>query len=543
MNSYDYVIVGAGSAGCILANRLTEDGRFRVLLIEAGGKDNSFWFKIPVGYAMSYYNPKVNWMYYSEPEAELGGRRVYVPRGKVQGGSGSINAMVYVRGAASDFDDWAAAGNPGWSYEDVLPVFKRLETHADGASDWHGDKGPIHVTPMRGMTHPITNAFLASCGELQLPINHDFNGETIEGGGVYDINTRGGRRSHSSAEYLKPILSRPNLTVERFVHVERLAFDTSGRAIGVEATRNGETLTFSARREVIVAAGAVGSPAILQRSGLGDGDVLKKAGVEVRKHLPAVGRNLQDHLCASFYYKAKIPTLNDTFSKFHHRMLMGLRYVLTGTGPFSMSVNQAGGFFRGRPDEPRPNIQLYFNPLSYRIPNTPKSGLTPEPYSGYLIAFNSCRPSSRGEIMISSPDSHVAPKIMPHYLTTERDLDEVIQGSRLVRRIASAPAIASLTEGEISPGPQAESDEAFLDYFRANSGSIYHLCGTCMMGPDAETSVVDARLRVHGVPGLRVIDASIFPNVTAGNINAPTMMVAEKGAQMALEDARMEAAA
>ena len=534
---YDYIVVGAGSAGCILANRLSEDGRFSVLLLEAGGRDNSFWFRIPVGYAFSYYNPKVNWMHWSEPEEGLDGRKIYVPRGKVQGGSGSINAMVYVRGAAADFDDWAAAGNAGWSYRDVLPVFKDLETHADGSSHWHGDKGPIHVTPMRGSTHPISDAFLEACGQLQLPLNGDFNGASIEGGGVYDVNTNHGRRSHSSAEYLRPVLNRRNLKVEHFVHVERLRFADDGRANGIEAVQDGARRTFGARREVILAAGAVGSPKILQLSGLGNGEDLTAAGVAVRRHIPAVGRNLQDHLCASFYYRAKIPTLNDTFSKFHHRMWLGLQYLLMGKGAFAMSVNQAGGFFEGAPDEPRPNIQLYFNPLSYRIPQNPKAGLTPEPYSGYLIAFNSCRPTSRGTILIGSPDPSAAPKIRPNFLATDQDVREVVQGSRLVRRIAAAPAIATLTEAEVSPGPETESDAALIDYFRANASSIYHLCGTCMMGPDPQTSVVDARLKVHGVPGLRVIDASIFPNVTAGNINAPTMMVAEKGARMVLADA------
>ncbi len=534
---HDFVIIGAGSAGCILASRLSENGRYSVLLLEAGGKDDSFWFKIPVGYAKSYYNPAVNWMYSTEPEKELLNRRIYVPRGKVQGGSGSINAMVFVRGARGDFDDWQAAGNPGWSADDVLPYFRKLETHAKGASEWHGGDGPIHVTPMRGMTHPVTDAFLSACSELQLPLNADFNGAAIEGAGVYDINTRNGRRSHSSAEYLRPALKRPNLAIERNAIAERLVIGTDGRVSGVEVRQNGTLRTFSARREVIVATGAVDTPKLLQLSGLGDGEALSAAGIETRRHLPAVGANLQDHLCASFYYRANRPTLNGTFASLFGQAALGLQYLLTRKGPFAMSVNQAGGFFRGRPGEARPNIQLYFNPLSYRIPNSPKAGLMPEPYPGFLIAFNSCRPTSRGHVTIASKDPTAAPLIRPNYLSTERDIDEVIQGSRLVRRIAGAPALAAVTTAEISPSPSVESDAALLDYFRENSGSIYHLCGTAMMGPDAATSVVDRRLRVHGVAGLRIVDASIFPNVTAGNINAPTMMVAEKGAAMILEDA------
>ncbi|UJW75203.1 GMC family oxidoreductase [Rhizobium sp. SL42] len=535
---YDFVIVGAGSAGCILASRLSENGRYSVLLIEAGGKDDSFWFKIPVGYAKSYYNPKVNWMYSTEPEAALADRRIYVPRGKVQGGSGSINAMVYVRGANADFDDWAAAGNPGWAATDVLPYFKALETHRHGASDYHGDRGPIHVTPMRGGTHAVSDAFLEACGELGLPANDDFNGRDIEGAGVYDINTRNGQRSHSSAEYLRPALKRPNLAIERHAVAQRLILSEDGRAQAVEVRQNGAIKRFNARREVILAAGAVDTPKLMQLSGIGDGAHLFSQGIKTRRHLPAIGSNLQDHLCASFYYRANCPTLNGTFASLFGQAALGLQYLLTRSGPFAMSVNQAGGFFRGGPDETRPNIQLYFNPLSYRIPANPGAGLTPEPYPGFLIAFNSCRPTSRGTITIGSPDADAPPLIRPNYLSTERDVAEVIQGSRLVRRIASAPALAALIEEEISPSQSADTDESLLDYFRQNSGSIYHLCGSCAMGPDDRTAVVDSRLRVHGIPGLRIVDASIFPNVTAGNINAPTMMVAEKGAAMILEDAR-----
>jgi choline dehydrogenase len=534
---YDFVIVGAGSAGCILASRLSESGKYSVLLLEAGGKDDSFWFKIPVGYAKSFYNPDVNWMYSTEPQAELDGRRIYVPRGKVQGGSGSINAMIFVRGAADDFDSWQAAGNPGWAATDVLPYFKKLETHASGASQWHGDKGPIHVTPMRGMTHAVSDAFLTACNEVQLPANPDFNGASIEGAGVYDINTRNGQRSHSSAEYLRPALLRSNLTIERHAVAQRLLFTPEGKVDGVEVLQAGQARRFFARHEVIVAAGAVDSPKLLQLSGIGDASVLTAMGIASQKHLPAVGANMQDHLCASFYYRANRPTLNGAFGSLFGQVALGLRYVLTRKGPFAMSVNQAGGFFRGGPQEDEPNIQLYFNPLSYRIPNNPKAGLTPEPYPGFLIAFNACRPTSRGRISIASNDPAKAPLIQPNYLSTKRDREEVLQGSRLVRRIAAAPSFRAITDTEISPSAAVESDDDMLAYFRANSGSIYHPCGTCAMGPDAGTSVVDARLRVHGVAGLRVIDASIFPTITAGNINAPTMMVAEKGAAMILEDA------
>ncbi len=534
---FDFIVVGAGSAGCIVASRLSESGRHSVLLIEAGGEDKSFWFKIPVGYAKSYYNPKVNWMYRTEPESNLGGRRIYAPRGKVQGGSGSINAMVFVRGAAEDFDDWRDAGNPGWGFDDVLPFFRKLETHARGESRWHGGSGPIHVTPMRGSTHPVSDAFLDACNELGIPLNEDFNGETLEGAGVYDVNTRRGQRSHSSAEYLRPALKRPNLTIEREAHARRLLVEADGRVSGIEVMQHGRVRTFNARREVILAAGAVDTPKLMQLSGFGDGSVLFAHGIETRKHLPAVGKNLQDHLCASFYYRSKQPTLNGDFASLIGQMRFGLTWLLKRTGPFAMSVNQAGGFFRGSLDEKRPNIQVYFNPLSYRIPDSPRASLTPEPYPGFLIAFNACRPTGKGTISIASPDASDAPLIQPNYLSTDRDIEEVLQGSRLMRRIADAQALEGWVEEEVSPSKAADTDAKLLDYFRLNSGSIYHLCGTCAMGTDPHETVVDTRLRVHGVPGLRIVDASIFPNITAGNINAPTMMVAEKGAAMILEDA------
>lgn len=533
---YDYIVVGAGSAGCILASRLSESGRHTVLLLEAGGKDSSFWFKIPIGFAKTYYNKTYNWMYYSEPEKALGDRRIYCPRGKVQGGSGSINAMIYLRGPATDYDDWAADGNRGWGYHDVLPYFRKLETHPAGETDYHGGSGPIHITPMTQDAHPICRSFLAGCRELGYPLNDDFNGASVEGAGIYDINTRDGRRCSSSFAYLHPALHRPNLKVEHHAVAEKVLIDADRRATAVQVVQHGQSKVFRARVEIVLAAGAVDSPKLLQLSGVADGALLGEHGLEVTHHLPAVGRNLQDHLCVSYYYKANVKTLNDQFRSPVSQFWHGLQYVLRGTGPFSLSVNQAGGFFRGSPDEPRPNLQLYFNPLSYRIPKSSRAKLTPEPYSGYLIAFNPTRPTSRGRIEIASARVQDAPLIMPNYLSTQKDVDEVIQGSRLVRHLATAPALRRLTVEEVSPGPGCASDADCLQYFREQSGSIYHLCGSCAMGPDARASVVDDRLRVHGLRGLRVVDASIFPTVTTGNTNAATMMVAEKGAAMILED-------
>lgn len=534
--TYDYIIAGAGAAGCILANRLSACGKYTVLLLEAGGKDSSLWFKIPVGFAKMYYNPTFNWMYYSQPQKQLNNREIYAPRGKVQGGSGSINAMVYVRGQAHDFDDWASNGNDGWGFKDVLPYFRKLENHPLGESEYHGSSGPISITPMKGETHPICDMFLKGCDELGYPQSDDFNGPNFEGSGIYDVNTKDGQRSSSSFAHLHPALSRPNLTVEHYALVDRVLFENE-RASGISVTQHGLVRTFQARKEVILCAGAVDTPKILQLSGVADQALLARHQIPLVKHLPAVGQNLQDHLCASYYYKANIPTLNDQLSSLFGQFKLGLKYLLTRKGALAMSVNQAGGFFRGTESQVNPNLQLYFNPLSYQIPKNNKASLKPEPYSGFLLCFNPCRPTSRGHIEIQSNNPRHAALIDPNYLSTQKDIDEVIQGSRLIRKIMQAPALKSITVAEVLPGPVVESDEQMLQYFRENSGSIYHLCGSCAMGANVQKSVVDKRLKVHGLDGLRIVDASIFPNVTSGNTHAAVLMVAEKGADLILKDA------
>ncbi|WP_044043664.1 GMC family oxidoreductase [Caballeronia insecticola] len=534
---FDYIIVGAGSAGCILADRLSESGQHSVLLLEAGGADSSFWFKVPVGFTKTYYNPQYNWMYYSEPEAQLKQRKLYCPRGKVQGGSGSINAMIYVRGQPHDFDDWARAGNRGWGFRDVLPYFRRVESHWAGNTEYHGADGKIAISSMKDGAHAICKTFLQGAQQAGYALTDDINGPRYEGATIYDINARNGERSSSSFEYLHPALSRKNLRVERDVTVHRVIFDGK-RATGVMATRRGEALQFRAKREVILSAGAVDTPKLLQLSGVGERALLAKHGIDVVHELPAVGKNLQDHLCVSFYYRATVKTLNDDLRSLFGKVKAGLRYLTVRKGPLSMSVNQSGGFFKGDAREAEPNMQLYFNPLSYRIPKSSKAQLEPEPYSGFLLCFNPCRPTSRGSIEIGSNRVEDAAKIHINALTTEKDLLEAVQGSKLIRRIMGTSALRGITAEEISPGPDVKSDEALLDYFRDQSGSIYHLCGSCAMGPDAATSVVDERLRVHGIDSLRIVDASIFPNITSGNLNAPTMMVAEKGADMILGDAQ-----
>jgi choline dehydrogenase len=535
--TYDYIIVGAGSAGCILAHRLTEGAKYSVLLLEAGGTDDALRFKVPIGYVYTYYDRKSNWMYSLQPEKELNNRTLYCPRGKVQGGSGSINALIYIRGQKSDFDEWARLGNAGWAYEDVLPYYKRLESHPLGNTEYHRANGRVHITQMKSEAHPICNAFLDACEGFGYPRNDDFNGASMEGAGIYDINTHGGLRDSSSRAYLQEALNHTQLTVEHHCMVDRIVFDERKRATGVSFVQGVERRHANASREVIIAAGAVDTPKLLQLSGVGDPDLLQKHGIPVTHASPAVGKNLQDHICASYFYKANRKTLNDDFSSWIGKARAGLQFLLARKGPLAMSVNQAGGFLKSDAGQAHPNIQLYFNPLSYEIPKNGSQALRPEPYSGFLLAFSPCRPTSRGTVEIASSHVSDAPLIRGNYLTTQKDLDEAVKGSQLVRRIMSSAALQAITVAETKPGKLVQTEAQMLEYFRAEAGSIYHLCGSCAMGTDPATSVVSSRLKVHGLDNLRVVDASIFPTVTSGNINAPTMMVAEKGAAMILDDA------
>ncbi|MCV3739252.1 GMC family oxidoreductase N-terminal domain-containing protein [Rhizobium sp. TRM96647] len=533
---FDFIVIGAGSAGCVLANRLSADPAARVLLLEAGGSDFNFWIRMPIGYGKTFYHPELNWRYQTEPDAGIGGRPAYWPRGRVIGGSSSINAMVYVRGQPADFDAWAALGNPGWSAADVLAVYRRMEDNLEGADGGRGIGGPLTITNMAGSVHPLANNYLKAAEAAGIPFNPDYNGETQEGASIYQVTTRKGLRCSSADAYLHPVRRRANLEVRTHAHVTRLLVE-SGRVTGVECVTNGVKTTVRTRREVILSAGAVNSPQIMMLSGIGDAQKLSALGIPPVLHAPMVGRNLQDHLGFDYIYESTRPTLNDVLRPWWGRLAVGLQYVLTRKGPLSLSVNQAGGFVRSQPDRQRPNIQLYFSPLSYTraIPGK-RALMRTDLFSGFMLGISNCHPKSRGTIELSSADPFAPPVIRPNYLSDESDLDELVDGARILRRIAAMDPIATLIKREIVPGPATDSDADMAADIRTRSGSVFHACGTCSMGPETSNSVVDPRLRVHGIEGLRVVDASIFPLIPSGNINAPSIMVGERGADFILED-------
>ena len=536
-SQYDYVIVGAGSAGCVLANRLTAGGRNRVLLIEAGGHDRRIWLRIPIGYGKSFYDPRVNWMYQTEPDPGLDGRTGYWPRGKVLGGSSAINAMVFVRGHPSDFDDWAALGNRSWGWTDVLPFFKKLEAYSRGADLWRGDDGPMPVQNVDADLHPLCQAYLQAGEQAGLGRSEDFNGRSMEGVGLYQITTRSGLRVSAASAYLKPAAHRSNLRIETDALADRVLFE-GARATGVDYIHNGVRRTARAGREVIVSAGAIGSPLILQRSGVGPPEVLKSHGIDVIVANAAVGSNLQDHLCIDHVYRTRVPTLNEVLRPLVGQLRAVVTYLLRRRGPLSLSVNQGGGFVRSRPNIGRPNLQLYFSPVSYtRAPPGTRPLMRPDPFPGILLSAQPCRPVSRGYLHVRSSRPEAAPVIVPNSLHAPQDLQDLLDGADLLRKLAATPALSAVIEREIAPGPHVQSRDDMVRDIRARASSVFHPIGTCRMGPDPGSNVVDERLRVHGLASLRVIDASVFPTLTSANTNAPVLMVAEKAAALLHEDA------
>lgn len=537
-DAFDFIVIGAGSAGCVLANRLTESGRHRVLLVEAGGSDRRLWLKMPIGYGKSFYDPRVNWMLRTEPDPGLDGRRGYWPRGKVLGGSSAINAMVFMRGHRADFDGWAAAGNRGWSFADVLPYFRKLETFSGPPSQWRGSTGPLHVSDVSEALHPLCRVFLKAGEEAGFPVSADLNSGDMEGVGLYQITTRGGIRESAASAYLDPARGRRNLEIVTDTLVDRIVVE-GRRAVGIVALRHGRAITVRARGGVILSAGAIGSPTILQRSGIGSPELLHSLGIEVAHALPAVGRHLQDHLCIDHLYRARVPTLNQELRPLTGKLRVGLRYLISRGGPLSLSVNQAGGLVRSREGLTHPDMQLYFSPLSYtRTPPGKRPLMQPDPEPGFLLSAQPCRPRSRGEIRIRSRDAADNPLILPNSLSAPDDLDDLVAGSQLLRRLAATPSLSRIIEAEIAPGRHVVSREETIADIRARASSVFHPVSTCRMGGDPAASVVDPELRVHGIDGLRVIDASVFPAVTSANTNAPVLMVAEKGADLVLAEAR-----
>lgn len=533
----DYVVVGAGSAGCVLANRLSADGRSKVAVLEAGGSDLNFWVRMPIGYGGAFHHPRLNWRYSTEPDPGTGNRVSYWPRGKVMGGSSAINAMVFIRGQAADYDGWRALGNPGWGFDDLLPHFRAMEDNLAGGDDLRGTGGPIAVSPIDGAVHPLSHDYVASGQAAGLALNRDFNGPTQEGVGLYQITTRRGVRCSAATGYLAPARRRANLRVIPHALATRVLFD-GRRAVGVEYRRGAQTLRVMARREVILSAGAVNSPQLLELSGIGAPARLRALGIEVVQAAHGVGENLQDHIGYDYIYRANCPTLNNVLRPWSGRALAGLRYALTRGGPLSLSVNQGGGFFRSSDRRDRPNLQLYFSPVSYtRAAPGKRRLMAPDPWPGMLLGISNCHPQSRGHLHIRSSDPLDPPEIHPRYLSAPQDLEELAEGAQMLRRIAAAPPLAGAIENQVVPGPDVASPQAIRDDIRARAGTVFHPCGTCAMGPDpAAGAVVDARLRVHGVQGLRVADASIFPRITSGNLNAPSIMTGEKAAVLILHD-------
>ncbi|TPN64063.1 choline dehydrogenase [Mesorhizobium sp. B1-1-1] len=536
MQTYDFIIVGSGSAGSVLADKLSASDRFSVLVLEAGGSDRRFYVQMPLGYGKTFFDPTVNWNYKTEPDPGLGGNVDHWPRGKLLGGSSSINAMVWIRGAREDFDDWRDAGNPGWGYDDLLPAFKALEDNEAGADRWRGRGGSLHISDTSDAVHPLTRRYLAAGQQAGLPFNPDFNGAAQEGVGVYQISTRNGRRMSAARAFLRPAMKRANVRVETNALASRILFEGK-RAVGIEYLQKGQTKTARAGREIILSAGSINSPQLLQLSGIGPAALLNGFGIPVIHANENVGANLQDHVGINYTFKGRLPTLNQILRPWWGKLMVGMQYILTRSGPLSLSMNHGGGFFRTDPAFSRPNMQLYFQAFSTVIP---KSGerpiLTPDPWPGFSIGLSNCRPSSRGEIMIRSSNPLDHPKIVANAYSTNADVEEMLAAVKFVRKIASMPAMAEIIAEEVLPGPSITSDADLITDFRKRSGTVYHPVSTCRMGPDPARAVVDPRLKVHGLEGLRVIDASIFPDNITGNTNAASILTGWKGAELVLED-------
>ena len=531
----DFVIVGGGTAGCVLADRLSESGKHKVLLLEAGGADRSPWIHIPLGYGKLFDHPVLDWRYKTVPQAQLNGRQIAVPRGRVLGGSSSTNGLLYVRGQREDYDSWEAAGNPGWGYDDVLPYFRRSEDQQHGPDAWHGTGGPLSVRdPIE--PHELAEAFIAAAAEQGIARNRDFNGATQEGAGYYQMNARGVRRCSTAVGYLRRARGRPNLRVITHALVDRVEVRGS-RAHAVHFQLHGRTASAVAAREVVLAAGAIASPQLLMLSGIGPAEELSRLGIAVTADRARVGRGLRDHLNVRTSYTCTRPiTMNDRLGTFVGRLLSGAEYVFRRRGPLTIAAGYGGAFFRSSPAEKRPDIQAYLLLFS-----TDRMGTRLLPNSGFMASAYQLRPTSRGAVTLASPDPRAAPHIDPAYLAEEEDRRITLLGMKRLQAIMASPALRPYLAG---PGePPVDSDDAVLmEHVRACASAGHHFVGSCRMGPDPD-AVVDPRLRANGVAGLRVVDGSIMPTIISGNTLAPIVMIAEKGADMILEDAQEKLAA
>lgn len=529
---YDYIIVGAGSSGCVLANRLTQDAEVNVLLIEAGGKDDYLWIHIPIGYLHCINNPRTDWLYRTEADAGLNGRSLIYPRGKVLGGSSSINGMIYMRGQAQDYDHWAAlSGDASWRWDNVLPHFKKSEHHYKGADAWHGEGGEWRVEQQR-LSWEILDAFRDAAAQVGIPKIDDFNRGNNEGSSYFEVNQKKGIRWNAAKAFLKPAAARPNLTIMTGCHVKRLRLQTGEagtRCLGVEFTGGGKEWLALAAHDTILAAGAIGSPQILQLSGIGPAALLQQHGIPLVKDAPGVGENLQDHLQLRMSFRiAGAKTLNMLARTWHGKMKIGMQYALSRSGPMSMAPSQLGAFTRSDPGQDRPNLEYHVQPLSLD-----KFGDPLHPFPAITASVCNLRPTSRGQVRIVSADPFAAPAITPNYLSTEEDRRVAAASLALTRTIVAAPALQRYTPQEMQPGVQFQTEQELALAAGDIGTTIFHPVGTCKMGGrDDPLAVVDSALNLWGVAGLRVVDASIMPSITSGNTNSPTIMIAEKAAQM-----------